>query len=52
MTRFPKIPMERTCRLEQSMRNDARYSYKKRLEDEREAARGLLDEGGEVASGA
>ena len=44
--------MERTCRLEQSMRNDARYSYKKRLEDEREAARGLLDEGGEVTSGA
>jgi hypothetical protein len=52
MKRFPKIPMERTCRLEQSMRNDARYSYKKRLEDEREAARRLLDEGGEVASGA
>lgn len=46
MERFPKIPMERTCRLEFEMRNQARFSYKQRLIDERDSKRDVLVEDG------
>ena len=45
MERFPKIPTERTCRTEQMMRISVRNSYKQKLTDEREAAKGILVEG-------
>jgi hypothetical protein len=49
MARFPKIPTERTCLTEQRMRNSVRQSYKKRLIDEREAAKRILDQSGEAS---
>jgi hypothetical protein len=49
MERFPKIPTERTCKTEQAMRIAARNSYKKKLTDEREAKKGILDESGEAS---
>jgi hypothetical protein len=48
MERFPKIPTERTCKTEQAMRIAARNSYKRKLTDEREAAKGILVEGGKT----
>lgn len=48
MERFPKIPTERTCKTEQAMRIAARNSYKKKLTDERETKKRILEEGSEV----
>ena len=46
MTRFPKIPTERTCRTEMMTRAEVRQSYKIRLTDERNAAQRLLAQDG------
>jgi hypothetical protein len=46
MKRFPRIPTEWTCRTEHLTRMEVRESYKKRLEDEREAAQRILDQSG------
>lgn len=52
MTRFPKIPTERTCRMEMMARNEARHSYKLRLTDERNAAQRILaKDGADAESG-
>jgi hypothetical protein len=50
MTRFPKMESERRCLTEKRMRWDVRMCYKKRLENEREAAKGILDQGGEATA--
>jgi hypothetical protein len=48
--KYPKTQSERTCIVEKRMMDALRAAYKKRLENERKAAEGILDENGEATS--
>lgn len=48
--KYPKTQSERTCIVEKRMMDALRAAYKKRLENERKAAEGILDENGETQS--
>jgi uncharacterized FlgJ-related protein len=46
--KYPKTQAERNCLIEKRMMNALREAYKLKLENERKAAEGLLDENGEA----
>jgi hypothetical protein len=48
--KYPKTQSERTCIVEKRMMDALRAAYKKRLENERQAKEGILDENGETTS--
>ncbi len=48
--KYPKTQSERTCIVEKRMMDALRLAYKTRLENERKAAEGILDENGEATS--
>lgn len=48
--KYPKTQSERTCIVEKRMMDALRAAYKKRLENERKAAEGILDENREATS--
>lgn len=50
LIRFPKWEKEKTCRMERTMREAARESMYKRLINERQAAKAVLDELGKTAA--
>jgi len=49
MTRLPKTIGERQCLIERRTMDMLRECYKKKLINEREAAKGLLDKSGEAS---
>jgi uncharacterized FlgJ-related protein len=48
--KYPKTQAERNCLIEKRMMDALRASYKTRLENERKAEKGILDENGETQS--
>jgi hypothetical protein len=48
--KYPKTQAERTCLIEKRMMDALRASYKTRLENERKAAEGILDENRKATS--
>jgi hypothetical protein len=46
--KYPKTQAERNCLIEKRMMDALRLAYKTRLENERTAAEGILDENGEA----
>jgi hypothetical protein len=48
--KYPKTQAERNCLVEKRMMDALRAAYKTRLENERKAAEGILDENGEAQS--
>jgi len=48
--KYPKTQAERTCLIERRMMDALRASYKQKLENERKAKEGILDENGETQS--
>ena len=48
--KYPKTAAERTCLIEKRMMDALRASYKLKLENERKAEEGILDENGETKS--
>jgi uncharacterized FlgJ-related protein len=48
--KYPKTAAERTCLIEKRMMDALRASYKLKLENERKAEKGILDENGETQS--
>ena len=48
--KYPKTQSEKTCIVEKRMMDALRAAYKTRLENERKAAEGILDENGETQS--
>jgi hypothetical protein len=48
--KYPKTQAERNCLIEKRMMDALRAAYKTRLENERKAAEGILDENGETQS--
>jgi hypothetical protein len=48
--KYPKTQSERTCLIEKRMMDALRAAYKTRLENERKAEKGILDENGETQS--
>lgn len=50
--KYPKTQAERNCLIEKRMMDALREAYKTKLENERKAAEGILDENGEAKGGA
>jgi uncharacterized FlgJ-related protein len=48
--KYPKTQAERNCLIEKRMMDALRASYKTRLENERKAEEGILDENGKATS--
>jgi len=48
--KYPKTQAERNCLIEKRMMDALRAAYKTRLENERKAEEGILDENGETQS--
>jgi hypothetical protein len=48
--KYPKTQAERNCLIEKRMMDALRAAYKTRLENERKAEEGILDENGETKS--
>jgi hypothetical protein len=48
--KYPKTQAERNCLIEKRMMDALRASYKIKLENERKATEGILDENGETQS--
>jgi hypothetical protein len=46
--KYPKTQAERNCLIEKRMMDALRAAYKIRLENERKAEKGILDENGEA----
>jgi hypothetical protein len=46
--KYPKTQAERNCLIEKRMMDALRASYKLKLENERKAAEGILDENGKA----
>jgi len=46
--KYPKTQAERTCLIEKRMMDALRAAYKIKLENERKAEKGILDENGEA----